>query len=207
MSEHDGTEILVVEDDHRMASVAERALRQYGNVRLASSLAQARSWIGARRFTCAIVDIGLPDGSGLEFVEELLEHQPLVSVMVWTAILDREHVNYVQSLGAEYLVKPNPQQNLTAFVERARQQRAVGHEPLHHALDEAMRTYELTRREMDVLRLAVHGVARDEIAERLGIQIATAKSHIRALLQKTNHSSLPNLAREVLARALRIEGD
>ena len=76
--------VLVVEDDYAMAELLRRLLEDIAPVVVARTIAQAREQIPTRRFALAILDIGLPDGSGAELVSVLREHQSRTPILVFS---------------------------------------------------------------------------------------------------------------------------
>lgn len=81
-----GLTILVVEDS-RFASEAMRllCLRSGARIRRADCLRSARRHLQVYRPSVAIVDLGLPDGSGEELIEELAREAPRVAVILGTS--------------------------------------------------------------------------------------------------------------------------
>ncbi|WP_040616156.1 response regulator [Oceanicola granulosus] len=81
-----GATILVVEDS-RYACEALRllSLRSGARIRRADSLANARRHLRVYRPTVLIVDLGLPDGSGLELIDEMARAAPAIDVLLATS--------------------------------------------------------------------------------------------------------------------------
>lgn len=78
--------ILVVDDHVELQSLVERSLVRDGHeVMLAGDKAKARELLGSHRFDLLVLDLGLPDGSGLTLCRELRESGSTLPVLVLTA--------------------------------------------------------------------------------------------------------------------------
>ena len=88
----------------------------------ASSLAQARTLIASRVVDLALIDFGLPDGSGLDVLRALREAQPNARAVVITRFEDDAHVFAALAEGAfGYLLKDRPEHELVAQLRRIQQ--------------------------------------------------------------------------------------
>ncbi len=181
---------LIVEDDREVARAVVRRVPDSLQTVVVASVAEA---LGAMAMPVplagAVVDIGLPDGSGLKVVEGLRDKHPQLPVMVLTATLDRELINAVHALGAEYVCKPDFDENLQSFLHRI-DPNNQGDNRFVAALEEATTRFRLTRRETRILSEALDGVPRNRLAEVLGVSENTVKTQIRSLLDKMSQSSL-----------------
>ena len=114
-----GSTVMVVEDS-RFASEALRllCLRSGARIRRADCLKSARRHLQTYRPTVAIVDLGLPDGSGLELIETLANATQRPTVLLATSGMDRAEAEE-QSLtaGADGFL-PKPIESLAAFQQR-----------------------------------------------------------------------------------------
>ena len=144
----------------------------------------------------AIIDIQLPDGSGIEFLERLRDLQPEAWRVVCTIHQDDAHVFAALRAGAQgYLVKDDPRPMQLSRLQEILDgqpplspgiaQRILGffQEPASHP------SQELTERERDVLRLVAKGYSRPEAAEMLGLSINTVSSHCKQIYRKLEISS------------------
>lgn len=106
-----GLTILVVEDS-RYASEAIRlmSLRSGARLRRADCLASAERHLNVYSPTVAIVDLGLPDGSGLDLIQQMAETKPRVQVILGTSGAEREAAEKrVLDCGADgFIAKPVP---------------------------------------------------------------------------------------------------
>lgn len=112
--------LLVVEDDESVAAAISLLAKGVGSVEVVSTVADANDAIA--RLTgpvAALVDLGLPDGSGYEVIETLRSRIPDAPVMVLTGNMAPEAVNRVHLLRAEFVSKPEFSANLRDFLSRA----------------------------------------------------------------------------------------
>jgi DNA-binding response OmpR family regulator len=100
--------ILVVEDERNVGSTLVERLRQEGyEVAWATSAEEARAEIEGRRFDLALMDVGLPDGSGFEVAARLRKAQAGTAIIFLTAMGNPEDRVRGLELGAEdYVTKP-----------------------------------------------------------------------------------------------------
>lgn len=100
--------ILIVEDEHAVASALAGACRRLGHEsRLCSSARRGLDALAAESFALAILDIGLPDMSGLEVLGKIREVAPRMPVLIVTAHGSLDNAVAARKLGAAaYLVKP-----------------------------------------------------------------------------------------------------
>lgn len=110
--------VLVVEDESQLAATIEIALCREGYVvELASTYAEARSKIGVFEYDCILLDIMLPDGSGLDILRELKVEKKLEGVIIISANDSIDDKVEGLNLGADdYLAKPFHLSELTARV-------------------------------------------------------------------------------------------
>jgi DNA-binding NarL/FixJ family response regulator len=192
--------LLVVEDEPAIARTISRIVRRELPIRVAPTIAAARDLAcGDERLAAAVLDIGLPDGSGLDFLAELRQVRPTLRVLVLTVHHEPETVNRAQLLGAEYAVKPHFTEGLKAFVARVADPTPAFEARTLRAIGEYAARYALSPRERDLLILAVAERSREEIAADLGISVNTVKIHTRLLLVKCGEETLADLARKIRA--------
>lgn len=100
--------ILIVEDEHALGSALALAVRRLGHLPvLAASGAAALETLKAQRFEAVVLDIGLPDMSGLEVLDRIRAAGSKLPVLVITAHATLDHAIASQKLGvADYLTKP-----------------------------------------------------------------------------------------------------
>ena len=102
-------DILLVEDNMDLQQINQRLLEKRGyNTRLAMNLSEARVALAVSAPDLIVLDIELPDGSGLDFVRELRERENSdVPVLFLTVLTTKEDILHgLKSGGDDYLTKP-----------------------------------------------------------------------------------------------------
>ena len=104
----EGAQILIVEDEKDMTNLLRRVLTEEGyTVEIAETGAEALQKVEDNQFYLAILDIRLPDISGMEVLRTLSERQPQIPVVVLTGYPSRETAEEARQLGVkEYITKP-----------------------------------------------------------------------------------------------------
>ena len=166
-------------------------------VAITASLAEARAWLSAHPPPdLAVVDLGLPDGNGVDFIAELNYRSP-ASVCVVASIYDDDaHIFPALRAGAQgYLLKDQDQ---AAIIELLRGIIA-GRPPLSPAVARKLLSHfrappeqampALTERETEVLRLIAKGLTTAEVARMLGISANTVPTYVKEIYRKLNVSS------------------
>jgi DNA-binding NarL/FixJ family response regulator len=140
-----------------------------------------------------LMDIQMPDGSGLEATKCICERFPGVTVVMLTASEAEEHVYRAIRLGASgYLLKDLDADELFELLEGVERDEIIMTRSMGARLLKAMAaphkelegTAALTERETEVLRLVAQGASNLQIAELLTISVNTVKVHLRNILDK-----------------------
>jgi len=194
----------LVVDDHLLFAEAIRSTLESNGidvVAIATDGAQAIRALRELRPNLALVDIGLPDQSGLAVGSQILAEEPDTKVLAVTALDDARAVKEALRLGFHgYVLKETPVPRFVASVLAA----ASGQVVVPHRVaarvagaltsmerQTAMLTEQLTAREHDVLELLVEGVDTQTVARRLGISRNTVRTHVQSILTKLQvHSRL-----------------
>ncbi len=199
----DSPEFLIVEDDIVVANTLQRWFAQHAPVRLVSTVERALEAIdGKGSFVGVVLDIKLPDGSGLEVLAHLRHQGYTVPAMMLTAHIDRTQINRAHALRAQYVCKPPEIRNLRAFARQALARSGPDDEGLRRAIHEVALAYRLSELETRIVALAASGVERRAMSKELLVTENTVKTTIRRLLKKTPDANLDAVVRRVLTRAL-----
>jgi DNA-binding NarL/FixJ family response regulator len=196
--------LLVVEDEPLVADSLVRALRAVREVTLLHSVGDASAALeSGRQWAAAILDVGLPDGSGLEVLRLARQLYPLLPVLVLTARDDVETINETHRLRAEFACKPFDLHQVVRFAKDALAFENVSEERVLEAADALAKDCNLTPREVMIVKATLTHKSRSEVLTELGVTENTLKSHVRSVLRKTGHDSMQSLTRALLRDALR----
>jgi len=157
-----------------------------------------------------LMDVVMPDGSGLEFIPPLLKEHPETRVLMLSMQDDPRYVREAFAAGASgYVLKEAADVEVVqAIREVARGGRYVHPElgaRLIAADAAAARRAEedpLSDREREVLRLLALGHTNQEIAKQLYISVRTAETHRAHIMQKLKLSSRAELVRYAISQGL-----
>ena len=143
-----------------------------------------------------VIDVNLPDGSGMDGVKRLRAEQPDLGLVVLTMYNDDEHLFKSLDAGASaFVAKSAPSEDVqSAAKHAATSPHAFTAADLSGALRRRMTPTgpRLTPRELDILTLLAQGLTVPQAAKRLYISESTAKSHLSKTYEKlgaTNRTS------------------
>jgi two-component system response regulator NreC len=160
-----------------------------------------------------LMDVVMPDESGLDVVPTILHERPETKVLILSMQDDPQYVRQAFAAGASgYVLKEAADVEVVAAIrEVARGGRYVnpelGARLVSADSDERRRAEEdpLSDREREVLRLLALGHTNQEIAEQLYISVRTAETHRAHIMQKLRLASRAELVRYALAQGM-LEG-
>jgi two-component system response regulator NreC len=157
-----------------------------------------------------LLDVVLPDQSGLDAIPTLLHERPDAKVLVLSMQDDPQYVKQAFASGASgYVLKEAADTEVVAAVREVANGGRYVHPELGARLvaaetEAAKRAEEdpLSDREREVLRLLALGHTNQEIAKQLYISVRTAETHRAHIMQKLRLSSRAELVRYALAQGL-----
>lgn len=196
----------VVEDDPEILSFLAEALRPHADLRLAftaCSAAQADAALQGSAVDVVMVDLGLPDGSGIDLIQRVRRCWPACEVLVSTQFGDDASVIASFEAGATgYLLKQQgPAQiaddirqlhaggsPISPVIARKLLQRLVPPAPTTPATA-AAEPVVLSSREQEALELLAKGFTADEIAQLMAVSRNTVLTYVRRTYRKLDVSS------------------
>ena len=198
---------IVICDDHRLLVQAmASALAARGHTVEAATSTPPDAVVSVRLHDpdVLLLDLGFPDGNGLDAAREVITHHARTKVVVFTGSDELPPLRAALELGvAGYVRKDSHVGEIIEAMERARRGEAAVDEALLRRLGHSHKGSAMTRpavdaltaRERDIVRLLGEGLNTSQIVEVLGISNSTVRSHIQAILSKLRvHSRLQAVA-------------
>lgn len=158
----------------------------------AEDLKTARSLMAEQKFDLALVDLGLPDGSGLELIAELKRGQGNCHVIVATIYDDDKNLFTALRSGANgYILKDQDKDKIVGYLKGIQHDRpALSDASSQRLIDHFNNSGSdladsgLTPREIDVTRLIAKGYSVDETAGLLELSSDTVKGYVKSIYTK-----------------------
>ncbi|MEA2276217.1 MAG: hypothetical protein QOI62_459 [Solirubrobacteraceae bacterium] len=182
---------LVIVDDHealREGLVALLAGHGLEVVGAAGNVAAGIDLVEHSDPDVAVVDIRLPDGSGIDLTRELLGRRPDLGIVLYTGDADAELLYSGLDSGARgYALKAGSMQELVGAIERV----AAGGSYVDPRLDRILlsprataQVPQLSPREREIMHLMAEGRTAEAIGGELGVSVETVRTHVRNVIRK-----------------------
>ena len=209
--------VAIVEDEPEVRRRFEDAVRLHPQLSWqfsAGSAAEAIEHVGRRPADVYLVDLGLPDRDGRDFIRWLVRQQPDALAMVVTVFGDEEHVLSSLEAGAMgYLLKDTPGTEIAERIVELHQggspispsvARSVIRRFSQQSADAALLEADtpLRKRELEVLRRIEKGMTYDEVAQVLSISWHTVTAYLRRVYQKLQVNSRGEAVYEARQRGI-----
>jgi DNA-binding NarL/FixJ family response regulator len=182
---------LAIVDDHEAlregleALLTEEDLEVVGS---AGNAAAALDLVEHARPDVALVDIGLPDGSGIELTRLLLARRPELRIVLYTGETDADLLSQGLDSGARgYALKAGPMRELVAAIVQVAAGGTYVDPRLYGLLLSdrvTARVSQLSPRERQVLQLMAEGRTADAVGGQLGVSVETVRTHVRNAARK-----------------------
>lgn len=195
------THVLIVEDVAETSRwIADIAASAFDGCEIttANTLRAALAQCERERFDVALIDLGLPDGSGIDVLRYVRQQNPDTLCVVTTVMADDANIVAALSVGASgYLLKEQPPDSIARQLRQlADGVPALSPSIARRIMEHFQRTgpvsnteSELTGREKDVLALISRGLRNADVAQQLALAESTVASHLKSIYRKLDISS------------------
>ena len=211
--------LLVVEDEPLIRKRIEGILRSLGYTDDAliftASISETRTRLQEHPVAMALVDLGLPDGNGIDLIAELRQADPGMGILVISAWSTEDAILAALRAGANgYVLKERDDLEVTLSIRSvlrggapidpfiARRIIAELQPSTPAALKELPPESALSVREVQILKLVADGMTNREIAESLFLSRYTVECHIKNIYRKLSVPSRTKAVIEARARGL-----
>jgi FixJ family two-component response regulator len=189
--------VFIIDDDRGMRQAIHDLVESIGL--RAESFATGEEFLGRKQIgrpSCLVLDVRLPQMSGLDFQRRLAESGLRIPIIFVTAHGDIPmSVKALKSGAVEFLTKPFRDQDLLDAIQQALERDGIAQKEQDEVADLQKRHHALTLREREVMTLVVSGMLNKQIASEIGASEATVKVHRGNVMHKMQASSVVDLVR------------
>ena len=202
--------VLLVDDHPMIAAALEMLLREsnYELLGRARNVAEANTQLGKQKPALLLLDVNLPDGSGLDVLRRLSRARSRPKVILLTAGMDDAQLLAATDLQPEGMVlkTSDPSLLIECMDAVAGGKRWIDPEieqRTRQAQERAASVPPLTRRERELIELVRQGLRNRDIASELGVTEGTVKVYLHAIFDKLrveNRTELALRAADLISR-------
>ena len=197
--------VLIVEDIVEVArALRDMSLRAFpgAEVDVAGSVGEGRTRLREGNPDLVLLDLGLPDGSGVDLVREFAGGR--AQIVITTIFDDDDHLFEALRAGANgYLLKDEPTATLVDLLRGIGEGRpplssSIARRILHFFRPATTAPTPLSPRETEVLTLVARGYTVRDVADALGMSYNTAAGHLKSIYHKLAVNSRAEAAMEAV---------
>lgn len=202
----------IVEDNHTLRKSLENLCNQTPGIKCVASLGNLMNVVSDLAKAdpdIVLMDIGLPNISGIEGVRTIKTNFPEIQVMMFTVFEDDDKIFEAIRAGASgYLLKKSPPEDIIEAIKEL----YCGGAPMSPSIarkvvntfqaktNNAVQDHQLTVREKEILYSLVDGLSYKKIADKYCVSISTVRTHICNIYQKLHVHTKAQAVAKVLKK-------
>jgi DNA-binding NarL/FixJ family response regulator len=201
-------EIVIVDDHPMVIEGLKSLLSNYDTLSVKHTFTkgkEAYEYLSEDADHVVLMDINLPDISGIELCEKLFAANPKIKILGMSTYNDASIIKQMVHKGARgYLIKNASANELYTAIENVYYGKTYFSPDVQRILAESSlkNIPHLTRREKEILRLIASGETTQQIADKLFVSPLTVETHRRNLMQKFSVNNAPALIKMAIDHKL-----
>lgn len=201
------TSVFIVDDHYMVIEGIRSLLQNEKDIEWAGHAMNADSclaFLKKQQPDVILMDISLPDKSGIDLCKEVKEKYPAVFIVGLSTFNQQSFIRKMMDNGASgYVLKNATQHELTDAINTVvKGKHYLSEEASHSLRKEEASLIVVTRREKEVLGLIADGMTNAAIAQKLFISVATVETHRKNLLAKLEAKNTASLIRKAVQMQL-----
>ncbi|HEY0669598.1 MAG TPA: response regulator transcription factor [Sphingobacteriaceae bacterium] len=208
---------IIIADDHQLLiDGLVGVLNEAEGISILPSANNGRQLLAQLKETSAdlvILDLNMPELDGIKTLEVLRSQYPEIKILVLTNYNQPQLMEEIKRLGAHgYLLKNTAADVLKSAIYKVISGELVFNEYIeptegdnHFFVDDFMKKFQLTRREVEIIRMVAQGNTSKEIGEQLFVSEFTVTTHRRNIMRKLDVKNLAGLLTFARAHGFLVE--
>lgn len=194
------TRVFIVDDHPMVVEGIRTMLNQLPQVEVAGHATNAASCLGYfinNSADLVLLDINLPDESGIEVCKKLMKRDPTLKIIALTNFDQLTFLQNMKAAGAKgYLLKNSSADDIEKAIQivMSGSEFWLGRDTSKASIEDHNQML-LTRREVEVLKLIAEGFTNQQIADKLFVSASTVDSHRKNLISKLHVKNTAALVR------------
>ncbi|HZK22906.1 MAG TPA: response regulator transcription factor [Atopostipes sp.] len=200
--------VLLVDDEQLIRSGLAILLEMYEEIEIVGQAAngqEAIDFCATEEVDVVLMDIRMPETNGIEGTKQIKEKHPHIHVLILTTFQDMEYIAQAMKVGASgYLLKDSNEETIYEGIKLAHKNNLVIDGKMtdfftaisknHTDAPFDPKNYELSSKEVEIIRLVASGYSNQEIADELFLSLGTIKNNTSLILNKLDLRDRTQLA-------------
>ena len=200
--------VLLVDDEQLIRNGLAILLESYPDISIvgqASNGQEAAEFCGTHSVDVVLMDIRMPVSNGIEGTKLIKSRHPEIKLLILTTFQDAEYISQAMRLGASgYLLKDSSRDDIYEAIKIVLQDNIVldgkiGKEIVDlstasNKQDFDSTHYDLSEKEVEIIRLIASGLSNQEISDQLFLSLGTIKNNVTTILRKLDLRDRTQLA-------------